>query len=88
MAGDAAAKGLITDFGTSLAFCTRLPLVHSALGDGTGIARASWAFPLVGAAVGAFGALVYWLADWALSRSHSRRHSRRGRHAAHHRRPA
>ena len=63
MAGDAAAKGLITDFGTSLAFCTRLPLVHSALGEGTGIARASWAFPLVGAVVGAFGALVYWLAD-------------------------
>ena len=63
MAGDAAAKGLITDFGTSLAFCTRLPLVHSAIGEGTGIARASWAFPLVGAVVGAFGALVYWLAD-------------------------
>ena len=63
MAGDAAAKGLITDFGTSLAFCTRLPLVHSGFTEGAGIARASWAFPLVGAAVGAFGALVYWLAD-------------------------
>ena len=63
MAGDAAAKGLITDFTTSLAFCTRLPLVHSALSRGGGIARASWAFPLVGAVVGAFGALVYWLAD-------------------------
>jgi adenosylcobinamide-GDP ribazoletransferase len=63
MAGDAAAKGLITDFTTSLAFCTRLPLVHSGFTEGAGIARASWAFPLVGAVVGAFGALVYWLAD-------------------------
>ena len=63
MAGGASAKGLITDFTTSLAFCTRLPLVHSAFGEGADIARASWAFPLVGAVVGAFGALVYWLAD-------------------------
>ena len=63
MAGDASAKGLITDFTTSLAFCTRLPLVHSAIGEEADIARASWAFPLAGAAVGAFGALVYWIAD-------------------------
>ena len=53
MAGGASAKGLITDFSTSLAFCTRLPLVHSAFGEGADIARASWAFPLVGAGVGA-----------------------------------
>jgi adenosylcobinamide-GDP ribazoletransferase len=63
MAGDASAKGLITDFSTSLAFCTRLPLVRSASGEGTDISRASWAFPLAGVVVGAIGALVYWLAD-------------------------
>jgi adenosylcobinamide-GDP ribazoletransferase len=63
MAGDASAKGLITDFTTSLAFCTRLPLEHSASSEGADIARASWAFPLAGAVVGAFGALIYWIAD-------------------------
>lgn len=62
MAGDASAKGLITDFTASLAFCTRLPLVHSAFAEGTDIARASWAFPLVGAGVGLLGGLVCWLA--------------------------
>jgi adenosylcobinamide-GDP ribazoletransferase len=62
MAGDASAKGLITDFTTSLAFCTRLPLVHSAFAEGADIARASWAFPLVGAVVGLLGGLVCWIA--------------------------
>jgi adenosylcobinamide-GDP ribazoletransferase len=63
MAGGASGNGLITDFTTSLAFCTRLPGVHSALVEGADIARASWAFPLVGAVVGGLGALVYWIAD-------------------------
>ena len=62
MAGGASAKGLITDFTTGLAFCTRLPLVHSAFAEGADIARASWAFPLVGAGVGLLGGLVCWLA--------------------------
>jgi adenosylcobinamide-GDP ribazoletransferase len=62
MGGEFSAKGLITDFKTSLAFCTRLPLVHSAFVEGEEIARASWAFPLVGAAVGILGGLVCWLA--------------------------
>lgn len=62
MAGGASAKGLITDFTTSLAFCTRLPLLHSAFAEGAEIARASWAFPLVGAGVGLLGGLVCWLA--------------------------
>ena len=41
------------------------PAAAGAFGAGRrdSVARASWAFPLVGAAVGAFGALVYWLAD-------------------------
>jgi adenosylcobinamide-GDP ribazoletransferase len=63
MAGGTSGNGLITDFTTSLAFCTRLPGVHSAFSEGADIARASWAFPLVGAGIGALGALVYWLAD-------------------------
>jgi adenosylcobinamide-GDP ribazoletransferase len=62
MSGGITAKGLITDVNTSLAFCTRLPLVHSAFVEGADIARASWAFPLVGAGVGLLGGLVCWLA--------------------------
>lgn len=62
MSGGITAKGLITDVNTSLAFCTRLPFVHSAFAEGADIARASWAFPLVGAGVGLLGGLVCWLA--------------------------
>ena len=62
MEGGVSAKGLITDFKTSVAFCTRLPLIHSAFVEGADIARASWAFPLVGAVVGLLGGLVCFLA--------------------------
>ena len=62
MAEGAPGKGLITDVTTSLAFCTRLPWVHSAFVEGADIARASWAFPLVGAGVGLLGGLVCWIA--------------------------
>jgi adenosylcobinamide-GDP ribazoletransferase len=61
MSGGITAKGLITDVNTSLAFCTRLPLAHSAPATGADVARASWSFPIVGAGVGGFGALIYWL---------------------------
>jgi adenosylcobinamide-GDP ribazoletransferase len=37
-------------------------LVGAAPAAGSEIARASWAFPIVGAGVGALGALIYWLA--------------------------
>lgn len=63
MAENASGNGLITDLTTSLAFCTRLPGVHSPAVEEPDIARASWAFPVVGALVGGLGALVYWLAD-------------------------
>jgi len=56
-------RGLTTDLRTGLAFCTSLPLAHSAPGSGADVARASWTFPIVGAVVGMVGALVYWLAD-------------------------
>jgi adenosylcobinamide-GDP ribazoletransferase len=53
-------RGLITDLGTGLAFLTRLPVRGAALGGDAGLARATWTFPMVGALVGAVGALAYW----------------------------
>ncbi len=63
MTTGASISGLSTDLKTGLAFLTRLPLVGAAPSAGSDIARASWTFPIVGAGVGALGALVYWLAD-------------------------
>jgi adenosylcobinamide-GDP ribazoletransferase len=63
MTTSASNSGLTTDLRTGLAFLTRLPWVGSAPSTGSDVARASWTFPLVGAAVGAAGALVYWLAS-------------------------
>jgi len=54
-------SGLSTDVRTGLAFLTRLP-VRAGPAEGTDLIRASWTFPVIGAGVGAFGALVYWLA--------------------------
>jgi adenosylcobinamide-GDP ribazoletransferase len=62
MTTSATISGLSTDLKTGLAFLTRLPLVGAAPSAGSEIARASWAFPIVGAGVGALGALIYWLA--------------------------
>ena len=59
MTTGAADRGLITELGTGLAFLTRLP-VRCALGGEGSLARAAWAFPIVGALVGAFGALAFW----------------------------
>jgi adenosylcobinamide-GDP ribazoletransferase len=44
---------------------TRLPFVHSAQTTGADVARAAWTFPIIGALVGGFGALTYWLAHEA-----------------------
>ncbi len=62
MTTGASIGGLTTDLKTGLAFLTRLPLVHSAQATGAGVARAAWTFPIIGALVGALGALAYWLA--------------------------
>ena len=48
----------LDDLKTATAFLTRLPL---AAPEGASIARAGWAFPLIGLAVGALGGLVYEL---------------------------
>jgi adenosylcobinamide-GDP ribazoletransferase len=66
------AERLVADLKASLVFCTRLPLgghagpttqadAQPTWADGA-VGRASWAFPLAGALVGAVGGLVYWLA--------------------------
>lgn len=55
------ASGLTTDLKTGLAFLTRLPLTHAEPESGTGIAQSAWTFPLVGALIGSFAALIYWL---------------------------
>lgn len=62
MEGGVSAKALSTELKTGLAFLTRLPLVHSQPVMGGDVARASWTFPVIGAGVGAFGALIYWFA--------------------------
>jgi adenosylcobinamide-GDP ribazoletransferase len=61
MTNSASISGLSTDLKTGLAFLTRLPLVRSAQATGDEVVRASWTFPIIGAGVGAFGALIYWL---------------------------
>ncbi len=45
-----------------IAFCTRLPLVSPTPIAGSAIAKAAWAFPLAGLAVGIIGAGVYAVA--------------------------
>jgi adenosylcobinamide-GDP ribazoletransferase len=46
----------------SLAFCTRLPLLGETPLSAGVLARASWAFPVAGLAVGLIGAIVFALA--------------------------
>ncbi len=48
----------LDDLKTATAFLTRLPLTAP---EGASIARAGWAFPLIGLAVGALGGLVFEL---------------------------
>jgi adenosylcobinamide-GDP ribazoletransferase len=54
--------GLATDLKVGILFCTRLPLPHAEPIESGDVARASWAFPLIGGLVGGIGALVYGLA--------------------------
>jgi adenosylcobinamide-GDP ribazoletransferase len=51
---------LMADLKVGIVFCTRLPLAHPAPIDGGDLARASWALPVAGLAVGGMGAVVYW----------------------------
>ena len=60
MSVSGALSGIVGDVQTSVLFSTRLPLGRSALVQSATLARASWAWPLAGALVGAIGAAVYW----------------------------
>jgi adenosylcobinamide-GDP ribazoletransferase len=53
---------LAADVKVALSFSTRLPLSPGSATAGPDLARALWALPIAGAAVGAFGAAAYWLA--------------------------
>jgi adenosylcobinamide-GDP ribazoletransferase len=55
-------RALARDIGISLLFSTRLPWPHPAPIGGADIARASWAWPVIGALIGLLGALAYWIA--------------------------
>jgi adenosylcobinamide-GDP ribazoletransferase len=63
MAAGAASGGFGGSFKAGLAFCTRLPMLRTEAPTGAEVARASWTFPIIGALIGALGALIYWLAD-------------------------
>ena len=57
-----AKRGLFDDFVVATAVLTRLP-VGAARAAGDGVAAAGWAFPLVGAGVGALCAVAYLVAQ-------------------------
>jgi adenosylcobinamide-GDP ribazoletransferase len=63
MTTGASIAALTTELRTGLAFLTRLPFVGSASASGADVMRASWTFPIIGAAIGLIGALAGWLAD-------------------------
>src|ERR1700758_5368637 len=64
-AGDDWVGRITDDIIVALGFYTRLPVRHDGANSGEDLARASWAAPLAGAVVGAFGALAYALAHAA-----------------------
>jgi adenosylcobinamide-GDP ribazoletransferase len=55
-------RSVAGDLRIGVLFSTRFPLPHAAPIGGADIARASWALPVIGLAVGALGALAYWVA--------------------------
>ena len=67
VAGMDARRGLFADFTLAMAVLTRLPVASGPPEDGV-IAAACWAFPLVGAGIGATAAIVFAMAEllgWA-----------------------
>src|SRR5205823_7133553 len=57
-----ARRGLLDEFATATALLTRLP-VGAVVAEEGAIAAAGWAFPLVGAGIGALAALAFFLAE-------------------------
>jgi adenosylcobinamide-GDP ribazoletransferase len=58
-------KNRLDELTASIAFCTRLPLWHTAAVPGGTLGRAAWAFPVAGIVVGLIAAAVYGLAHRA-----------------------
>jgi adenosylcobinamide-GDP ribazoletransferase len=52
---------LLADLKVTALFYTRLPLPQAGAVGGVEIARASWAGPIIGLAIGLVGAFAYWL---------------------------
>jgi adenosylcobinamide-GDP ribazoletransferase len=55
-------RGLLSEFMTATAFLTRIPVETSARGAWQ-LADSAWAFPLIGAGIGAVAALAFFLAE-------------------------
>lgn len=54
----------LAELGAAFVLLTRLPVARLALPQPMSPAAAVWAYPLVGASVGAIGGAVYWLTHW------------------------
>jgi adenosylcobinamide-GDP ribazoletransferase len=59
----AAPRGLFDDFAVTTTVLTRLPVGTGTAADGA-VAAAGWAFPLVGAGIGALAALAFLVAEF------------------------
>jgi adenosylcobinamide-GDP ribazoletransferase len=57
-------RSIAADLKAGLVFSTRFPIASARPLDGTDIARASWALPVIGLLVGLAGALAYGIAWW------------------------
>jgi adenosylcobinamide-GDP ribazoletransferase len=64
MAPRDAAPGLAGQFLAAWHLLTRLPLPLTPPAEAAAIGRGAWAFPLIGAAIGAIGGGALWLAAW------------------------
>jgi adenosylcobinamide-GDP ribazoletransferase len=58
-------RGLLDDILNAFGLLTRLPLPEGNLNETTSLSRSVWAYPLVGAGVGALSALVWFAAQLA-----------------------
>lgn len=57
-------SGLVAELRIAFGLLTRIPVEHGAGWPSDGLARAAWAFPLVGASVGLAAAIVAALGAW------------------------
>jgi adenosylcobinamide-GDP ribazoletransferase len=60
-----ARRGPFDDFSLATALLTRLPIGAPAIPEDGAIAAASWAFPLVGAGIGALASVAFFIAETA-----------------------